>query len=258
MKKNHITLKDFGVSCIKRFFLIMIPTIVAVITVPTFFSNKLEDNLKQIGFLGTAVIFLICMVLSLTFESYAVIKKVNAEENDVPDCSVEKIINDIFRISALSIRFPEGIPLFNIHYYSYCKIGTEEYLHKERAYGYEAENLSVDYLLEQCRLDASNIVMCEAYKSNCIIFKNLPNGHVMTYDSDIRNFIDEGIKWVSACPVWRDDNTVEKIGVVVMFGFEKFIEDHEMTKINALKNLNLEISKCLSYLLDCKKEASEK
>lgn len=243
-------MKNFWDKCIKKFILVSLPAICGIITLLTVFNKGLEPALQKLGVIGCVLIFCLCFMLTLVNEVNKIIKsreileKVSVENNDLS----QKIINNLFKISALFIKYPNDAPQINIHFYSYQKENNAEYLHKMRMFGYETDRLSVDYSLEKCRLDANSMVMCKAFKKNCVVFENLTS-HVITYDLDVKDYIDKNMKWVLACPVWKQNDINQKYGVIAIFGFMEIAKDEETAKIAFLKNLCLELAKSVSEFI---------
>lgn len=243
--------KKFWINCIKNFLVITIPTIVAIITVFTFFNNGIEMALQKLGMSGCILVCCICFGFTLIYEVNNMFKTTQVTESvrkNLDDLNNEAI-NNLFKTACLFIKFPNDTPQINIHLYSYQKRQNEEYLQKERRFGYESERLSVDYSLEQCRIEAKNIIMCKAFKKNCVVFENLPENHISTYDSDIKDYIDKDIKWVLSCPIWINNDINKKSGVIVIFGLKEIAKNDETIKIKILKNLCLELAKSVSEFL---------
>ena len=55
--------KNFWNRCIKKFFRITIPTLIAFLTIFTFFSEKFENTIKTFGIFGAIIVILLCFFL---------------------------------------------------------------------------------------------------------------------------------------------------------------------------------------------------
>lgn len=61
--------KRFWIECFKKFFLITIPTLVALITIFSCFSNEFEKSLKEYGIWGGILICLLCFSITLLYHA---------------------------------------------------------------------------------------------------------------------------------------------------------------------------------------------
>lgn len=246
--------KSFWAKVIKLFFVVVIPSVIAFLTCFTLFSKEAENNMSNLGILGAILIIFTCLVGTLSYEINRTLKNVQIQSQlEHPNLFQEgliKTVDYIFRATAASIKFPGNTPKVVIHYFYYSKIGDEEFLIKDRRYSVEEEPRSVDFSMEKCRISSKNIVMCEAFITNRVVFKNLPPNHKETYDTDIKDYIDSDIQWVLACPVWKGSNTIHKLGVVVVFGTSHIADDTEKDKIRALENIGLLLSISISYAIE--------
>lgn len=246
--------KSFWTKVAKLFFVIVIPTMVAFLSFLIYCSKKFESSISHLGILGAALVIIICLVGVISYEINKTLKKVQLQPHpEYPNLFQEeltKIVNCMFRAIAASIKFPGNSPKIVIHYFYHLKIGEEEFLIKDRRYSVEEEPRSVDFSMEKCRLNSKNVVMCEAFLSNRVIFKNLPHNHKETYDTDIKDYIDSDIHWVLACPVWKGNSTINKLGVVVVFGTSHIVDDTERDKIRALENIGLLLSTSISCAIE--------
>lgn len=241
-------IKNFWKQSFKELILITIPTLGASISLLAAFSISFENTLKKWGIIGGIIACLVCLLITLIRRINEIILAADKKSTDNTNNN-ENFINSLFKIAALFIKYPNGHPLINIHYFSYNVSQNVEYLYKERKYGYESESLSIDYSLDRCPLNSSNIVMCQAFKDNRVTFKNLPDDHISTYDSDVKNYIDKNIKWVLACPVWDKKDHSHRLGVVVIFGLKEIAKDSDIAKIKSMENLCVELSKSMSAFL---------
>lgn len=158
-------------------------------------------------------------------------------------------VNNVFKLTALSIVFHKVIPNINIHYFVRKTIHREDYLIKERRFLYESRSLPKDYSFEGCRVNTQHIVMCRAFREKSVLFKNLPPNHTELYDEDIKNKVDVNIKWVLASPVWKDNMSELPDGVIVIYSPEMIAGDNENDKITDLEQIGIELSKTLSNII---------
>lgn len=246
--------KNFWVKVIKKFFVIVLPSVIAFLTCLTLFSKKIENDISNLETRGVILTIIICLVGTLSYEINRTLKEVQLqsqpEHPSLFQKELIKTVDYIFRAIAASIKFPGDSPKVVIHYFYHLSIGEEEFLIKDRRYSVEEEPRAVDFSMEKCHLNSKNIVMCEAFLANRVIFKNLPHNHKDTYDTDIKDFIDSDIQWVLACPVWKGNNTLHKLGVVVVFGTSHIVDDKEIDKIRALENIGLLLSTSISCAIE--------
>ena len=246
--------ESFWAKAFKKFFVIVIPSVIAFLTCLIIFSKKFENDISNLGIPGAVLIIAICLVGTLSYEINKTLKALQlGSQPEHPNLFQEELIKTvdyIFRAIAASIKFPGNSPRIVIHYFRYSKIDEEGYLIKDRRYSVEEEPRSVDFSMEKCRLNSKNIVMCEAFLANRVIFKNLPHNHKDAYDTDIKDYIDSDIRWVLACPVWKGNNTIHKLGVVVVFGTSHIVDDTEKDKIRALENIGLLLSTSISCAIE--------
>lgn len=234
------------VEIYENFFIILIPAISSIITLFIVFCKDIEEGLKSLGISGVIITMLLVIILAF------IIAECLTRENNKDDHLYKDkadIINRIFKMSYVALKYPNDNPKINIHYYLYEKNEEGEFLIKQREFGFESELLSVDYFLEKCRIDSRNIVMCEAFKKNCVIFKNLPSNHKELYDSDVKKYIDKDIKWVLAGPVWKHNETSIPSGVIVIFSLEPITFNDQIMNEKLLKNFCVELSKSISDLI---------
>lgn len=235
-----------------KFFVVVIPTIVAVVTFLEFFVD-LEQYTKKWGVLGGAFI---SSVISFVILVNMVNKELNNTREKVGDSKnlsqendstfMIETVNNIFHCVAVAVKFPQDTPKIVIHYFYYSMIGEIEYLVKDRRYCVEGEPRPIDYSMDKCRLNAKGMIMCKAFLKNGVVFENLPSNHIELYDEDVKNYIDSDISWVLACPVWKDNNIENKLGVLVIFGTENIVDENDKNRVHDLENICLVLSRCVS------------
>lgn len=239
-----------------KFFIVVIPAIVAVVTFLELFVD-LEQFTKKWGAFGAAfvisIILFIILANMVNKELNNMIQKVDdsknlSQEND--STFMIKTVNDIFHCVAVAVKFPRDTPKIVIHYFYYSMIGQIEYLVKDRRYCVEDEPRPIDYSMDKCRLNAKGIIMCKAFLKNCVVFENLPPNHIELYEEDVKNYIDSDISWVLACPVWKDNNIENKLGVLVIFGTKTIVDNNDKNKIHNLENICLTLSRSVSNLIE--------
>lgn len=93
--------KDFWIKCVKRFLLFSIPSLIAVITLFSYFSSPFENLLKNFGIFGAIIVCLLCFSLTLLygiFEMEKVIYFVGSEYSNDPNFDT-RVIYKSFRLS---------------------------------------------------------------------------------------------------------------------------------------------------------------
>lgn len=91
-------LKDFWGRCIKNFIRITIPTLVALITIFSFFSTEFEETIKTLGIFGAILVCLLFFSLTLLYECNRMIKVVDIIDKELSQVehSNERIIYHIY------------------------------------------------------------------------------------------------------------------------------------------------------------------
>lgn len=240
-------MKNFFGKFIRIFFITLIPTLASVITIFIAFCKGFEKGLNSLGINGLVISVLSCVIIAFIISE--IITRKNSDSNYSCSKNNVDIINNIFKMAYIALKYPYGSPDINIHFYLYNKSEEGEFLIKQRNYNFESESLSVDYSFDKCKIDSSNIVMCKAYRNNCIVFESLPDNHVEMYDMDVKKHIDRNIKWVLAGPVWKNNNPATPIGVIVVFGLKPIADNNQFLNENLLKSFCLELSKSISGLI---------
>lgn len=249
-------IKNFWKKVVKHFCIVVIPSIIAFLTFLTIFSQQLESSLKSIGIGPSLLIIVVIFTTTLIYDIQKYlnndkVKKESVYENsNVTQKVVNDTINNIFRTVAAAIKFPSDSPKIVLHYFYHQQIDKDEFLVKDRRFCVEDEPRAIDFSLDRCRLNAKNMVMCEAFSTNRVIFKNLPSDHKENYDRDIKDYIDSDIQWVLACPVWKENNVNYKLGVVVIFGTSPISKENEHKKVHLLESIGVLLSSSISYLIE--------
>lgn len=90
--------KNFWNKCMKRFFLITIPTLIAIITLFSIFSQSFENALKNFGIFGAVIICLFCFSVTLLYGVNEMIDVVDIidEEYSKGKNSNERIIYNFY------------------------------------------------------------------------------------------------------------------------------------------------------------------
>lgn len=192
-------------------------------------------------------VFIISLLISyficLAIYGLFAMQNQHKKENSAQDNSL--LINSMFQTMALSLQYPNDTPV-NIHYFFYAKENNIEYLVKNRRYSYEMEHFTKGYSLERHRLDAPNIVICEAFSKNTAIFKKLPANHINTYNQEDALRIDDDLKWILACPVWKGSSVEERVGVVCVFGKTDIVDSNDTKNIHKLESICTALAKHMS------------
>ena len=247
---------------------ILVADSLTILSLLVLFSNKAATWFTDIGFIGIAIILLVCLIISVLYNAYLLLKT-RGKYNDLHTKIValsegkikqiegrellqlfnqlsQKTVNEIFKMFSTSIAYPNEVLKVNIHYFEHQTIEGNDYLVKIRKYCYETEPHPVDFTLERINLNSNGMVVCKSYNSNTVILENITHNHVAQYEDDIKNHVDPNIKWVLTSPVWKDNNTndAQKKGVICIFGNCIISDDIETRE--KLKMLCLELSTCIS------------
>ncbi|WP_157548293.1 hypothetical protein [Nonomuraea candida] len=111
----------------------------------------------------------------------------------------------------------------NVHLFYADTLDDRRVLRKDRTVYYECEDLPLNYSLDVAYPDTDELVICEAYNNDEILYEELPVTHPERYNPRIKNKVDPQITWVLALPMHRDDDT--PAGVVCAFGNKRVLSD---------------------------------
>jgi hypothetical protein len=123
-----------------------------------------------------------------------------------------------------------------------------DYLKKQRQFSYVSECLAKDHPFEGCSVDTEPMVMCQAYRENKVVFRNLPKDHINLLDDSIKHQVDENIRWVLATPIWENNNFSKPVGVVVIFSSKEIAKDGDK-KIKDLEQIGIELATIISNII---------
>lgn len=145
----------------------------------------------------------------------------------------------------------------NIHLFYSDTLNGRTVLRKDRSVYYECEDLPHNYSLDVAYPDTDELVICDSFNNDEIIYEELPPTHPERYNSRIKNKVDPQITWVLALPMHRDNDT--PLGVLCAFGNKRVLSDSAMRR--AFQGLAVGITDVIVRLktleLEEEKRASE-
>ncbi|WP_157383181.1 hypothetical protein [Nonomuraea coxensis] len=111
----------------------------------------------------------------------------------------------------------------NIHLFYAGSLDGRTVLRKDRLVYYECEDLPQNFSLDVAYPDTDELVICDSYRSDEILYEELPVTHPERYNARIRNKVDPQITWVLALPMHRED--AAPAGVLCAFGNKRVLTD---------------------------------
>ncbi|MFI6454084.1 hypothetical protein ACIBF6_21290 [Streptosporangium amethystogenes] len=111
----------------------------------------------------------------------------------------------------------------NIHIFHAARLNGKAVLRKDRQVWYEYEDLPLNHSLDLAHPDTDELIICDSYNNDEIIYEELPVTHPERYNERIKNKVDPGITWVLAIPMHREDQT--PAGVLCAFGNRRVLSD---------------------------------
>ena len=155
--------KDFWIKCAKRFLSFSIPSLIAVITVFSYFSPQFESSLKNFGVFGAIIICLLCFCLTLLygiFEMEKIIYFVGSEYSQDPNFDT-RIIYKSFRVYQDKERKQEN------HINTTAKNST----YNATIVSFSNKCLGTKEIFEDALQEISFIAMASAYTNMSIFFQ---------------------------------------------------------------------------------------
>lgn len=165
-------------------------------------------------------------VLSVVYDFVAE-ARLQTKESSAKDKLVAKVVGEfeatfspmlatIVRVQSAALAFPKAqIPL-NVHLYIAGDHDGRVVLWKRRDLGTNFEPFPGGQTLDYADPDSDDLAICDAYKSNSVVFVNVKSDH--TYNKRIDNRVDRGIGWVMGIPIHHVNHA--PLGVICAFGTE--------------------------------------
>ncbi|MEV0352083.1 hypothetical protein AB0H88_40500 [Nonomuraea sp. NPDC050680] len=111
----------------------------------------------------------------------------------------------------------------NVHLFYADTVGDRTVLRKDRLVHYECEDLPLNHSLDVAYVDTDELIICDSYKNDEIVYEELPVTHPERYNARIKNKVDPQISWVLALPMHRENDT--PAGVLCAFGNKRVLSD---------------------------------
>jgi hypothetical protein len=125
----------------------------------------------------------------------------------------ERVTASTIQLLARSTKYRVGL---NIHLFHRQDVDGRTALVKDRKAVYETEHLPVNHTLDVAYPDTDELVICDSFNRDEIIYEALPPTHLDRYNERIRNKVDFRIGWVLACPMHNEH--ARPAGVICAFG----------------------------------------
>jgi len=156
----------------------------------------------------------------------------------------EHIIENLFKILIDTTIYPRKSASINVHIFFRGFIGSKKALIKDRRFSYEREQLPGNYPLDYVFPSEDNLVICDSFNRDTLLFEELPSDHMKNYNERIKNKVDANIKWVLACPLHNSGQ--EPLGVICCFGKLKFFKN--TNELNSFEEIILKLSEIVMQL----------
>lgn len=124
--------------------------------------------------------------------------------------------NALIQLTIESILHPQRTGHINVHLYFKDAIKKKIILRKDRRFKFEQESFPNNHSLDYAVIDEDNLVICDSFKNDTVIYKVLPYDHVTKYTDRLKNKVDSKMKWILSCPLHNPKG--ESFGVVCCFG----------------------------------------
>ncbi|MDF5755674.1 hypothetical protein [Spongiactinospora sp. TRM90649] len=111
----------------------------------------------------------------------------------------------------------------NVHLFYADGVDGRTVLRKDRLVYYECEDLPLNHSLDIAYPDVDELVICDSYRGDEIIYEELPVTHPERYNARIKNKVDPQITWVLALPMHRENET--PAGVLCAFGNKRVLAE---------------------------------
>lgn len=111
----------------------------------------------------------------------------------------------------------------NVHIFHAARVNGKTALRKDRQVWYEYEDLPLNHSLDMAYPDTDELIICDSYNDDEIIYEELPTTHPERYNERIKNKVDPEITWVLAIPMHREDQT--PAGILCAFGNKRVLSD---------------------------------
>ncbi|MEO3884257.1 hypothetical protein [Nonomuraea sp. B5E05] len=111
----------------------------------------------------------------------------------------------------------------NIHLFYADVIDDRTVLRKDRLVYYECEDLPHNFSLDIAYPETDELVICDSFRSDEIIYEELPATHPERYNARIKNKVDPQITWVLALPMHRENDS--PAGVLCAFGNKRVLTE---------------------------------
>lgn len=156
----------------------------------------------------------------------------------------ERILEKLFKILIETTIYPRKSASINVHFFFRDVIENKKALIKDRRYSYEKEQLSGNYPLDYVFPSEDNLVICDSFNQDTLLYEVLPSDHMKHYNERIKNKVDGNIMWVLACPLHNPGQ--EPLGVICCFGKSKFFKN--TNELDSFKEIILKISEIVIQL----------
>ena len=149
----------------------------------------------------------------------------------------ELVVRNLFKLLIETAIYPQKSASLNIHIFFRGIVNGKKALIKDRRFFYEQERLPMNYPLDYVFPSEDDLVICNSFKKDILVYEELPSDHMTRYNERIKDKIDSDIKWVLACPLHIPGQ--EPLGVVCCFGRKKFFKNDQQRKYFEVILLNL-------------------
>jgi len=156
----------------------------------------------------------------------------------------ELIIENLFKILIETTIYPRKSASINVHIFFRDFIGNKKALIKDRRFSYEKEQLPGNYSLDYVFPSEDNLVICDSFNQDTLLYEELPSDHMKHYNERIKNKVDANIKWVLACPLHNSGQ--EPLGVICCFGKLKFFKN--TNELNSFEEIIFKFSEIVIQL----------
>lgn len=124
--------------------------------------------------------------------------------------------NALIHLTIESIMYPNRNGHINVHIFFKDMVKKKIVLRKDRRFKYEQEDFPENYTLDYVIVDEDNLIICNSFNTDTVIYKELNNNHTTEYKGRLKGKVGQNIKWVLSCPLHNP--TGESFGVVCCFG----------------------------------------
>jgi len=153
-------------------------------------------------------------------------------------------VNHLLELSAEAFVYSSKSARLNIHLFFRGEVEGKEALIKDRRFFFEQEKLPGNYSMD-CAFPAEDeLVICNSFNRDNLIYQELPATHVTKYNERIVDRVDPAVAWVLACPLHVQGR--KPLGVICCFGSKLLFSD--VAERNAFESVILQISEVIVQL----------